>query len=285
MHRYRQHVDVTFSVSEIYIGGESLRFVVGVYQRKSFQPTEMSYQRGRNLGHRHANHITDGGSLVKRIDNAARTPLYLTNQNGRFSISQSQLKSLWPGAMDLARQQGNQTLYANDLINRPYRSIEERDSCNLAIDFLRSCSVSMSAPTSHGLLHMSIFDGLAKNALDSYRRNDATLLQKDLKNLMDFFLCLTRLFDPEHGIGRAVYNEVIDMGLCAAPLIAIIPPSMYELTHRMWTMTSYDSDIIVRMVKAIPPPDQKDLGEVAKAVIAAGGDATFAPKVVAAVFY
>ena len=198
-------------------------------------------------------------------------------------MSQSRLKAVWPRAMDLGRQRGNHVLNAHDLANRHYYSDEERKHCHLAIDWLRSRLLSWPTPTSHGLLQTSIFDDRAENLRNSYlnKNMDPLLFQMDLDNFLDFFISLTKLFDPGHGIGRAVYNEVIDMGLRAAPLVATDPEAMHELTYYMWTMTGYDSKIIVRMVNAISPLEQRDLEEVAKDYIIEGEQTRFSVKVIA----
>jgi hypothetical protein len=242
----------------------------------------MDYNRRRAHINRIHNRLADGSPLIKRNDNAARAKMYLSNRNGSFPISQEQMEAICPGGMDLARKLGNRVLDARDLVGKRYISDRERDSCDLAFDWLRSRVVSWPTKTSAGLLQTSIFDTRVENLRNSYRNRDSRSFQEDLDDLMDFFESLTLLFGPGQQIGRAVYDEVIEMGLQAAPLVAIDTAAMYQLTFHMWTMMNYNTKIIVRMVNAISLYEQMELEDLAKDKIKAGENVSFAVKIVTA---
>jgi hypothetical protein len=80
------------------------------------------------------------------------------------------------------------------------------------------------------------------------------------------------LYGPRKALGRDILNEVLDMGLEAAPLVAYVPEIMFELTQYMWKMTNCNDRIIESMILAIPPQDQNGLFQFGKNEILNGNN-------------
>lgn len=218
---------------------------------------------------------------MKRNDSAARSPMVIVGRSGPFAISQTQLGRIWPGGIQRARELGNQVLRASDILGRPYKSPGERESCYLALDWLKSRAVPWPRLTSAGFVQNSIFDVRAENLRSAFRTGDPQSIQKELVDFLELFESLEKLFARGHGIGRDVVHEVIDMGLEAAPLVAFYPDGMYALTQCMWRMSGYDSSIIQRMINAISPIDQQELQDHAKNLIIQGANVNFSVKIIA----
>ena len=52
--------------------------------------------------------------------------------------------------MNQARAIGNRVLYAEDVLARPFESANERESCNVALDWLKSRAVAWPQASGNG---------------------------------------------------------------------------------------------------------------------------------------
>jgi hypothetical protein len=196
----------------------------------------------------------------------------IVSRSGPFQISQRRLQNLWPGGMNQARAIGNRVLYAEDVLARPFESASERESCNVALDWLKSRAVAWPQASGNGYSQTSIYDDRADNLRSAFRSGDPYTLFAALKDCLEFFESLNMLYGPRKALGRDILNEVLDMGLEAAPLVAYVPEILFELTQYMWKMTNCNDRIIESMILAIPPQDQNGLFQFGKNEILNGNN-------------
>ncbi|PSS16579.1 hypothetical protein M430DRAFT_35319, partial [Amorphotheca resinae ATCC 22711] len=210
-------------------------------------------------------------SLVKRRDDAHRVPMTILSQTGPFQISQRRLSNLWPAGMNRARMLGNRVLGAGDVLGRPYESPDEYETSNQAIEWLKYRALNWprhtrGCPNHRGGNYDQMFTLRVERLRDAWRTGDEGLLFDELRQTLEFFEALSKLFGRDGGVSPGLYDEVQEMGLHAAPLAAYVPEAMFYLILYMWRMTGYDQDIIRSMIYAIPPVDQAGLYEFAKAM-------------------
>lgn len=178
---------------------------------------------------------------VKRPDNASRTLIHINAESGMFKVSQSQLQGTWPGGIERARSLGNHVLYPKDIIGR-HPLNEDKKAANTAFEWLKS----HLAPSSQ---QINPFD----KCMERLRRVEAYGYSLGLsKWLDDFFLFLyaIELLFVDHGVGKDMKDDVVSMGLQAAPVLAPCPRAAFKLIRAMWKILKEDK-IVSQIVNTI----------------------------------
>jgi hypothetical protein len=181
----------------------------------------------------------------------------------------------------MAQQLGNRVIHARDILGRDFESREERDSWNIALKWVKSRLTPWPMPTHNGYeAQYSLFDDLIHKVRNAFRSRDFREIDRSLEELIELFRSLELLFGT-HGVGPSVRQEVLAMGLEAAPLVSEEPSAMYNIMMCMWSMMKGNDMIIYHMFNAISPNDQDSLAEYAKEDILRGRDHAVAAKIIA----
>lgn len=181
----------------------------------------------------------------------------------------------------MAQQLGNRVIHARDILGRDFESRQERDSWTLALEWVKSRLTPWPMPTYNGYeAQYSPFDDHISKLRNAFRSRDFRQVDRSLEELVELFRSLELLFGT-HGVGPSVKQEVLAMGLEAAPLVSEEPSVMYDIVMCMRSMMKGNEMIVYHMFNAISPNDQHSLAEYAKEDILRGRDHPVAAKIIA----
>lgn len=181
----------------------------------------------------------------------------------------------------MAQQLGNRVIQSRDILGQDFESRYEHESWNLALEWLKSRLKPWPMPTYNGYeAQYSLFDDRILKLRSAFRSGDPIEIHHCRTKFIELFHSLELLFGT-HGVGPSVRDEVLAMGLQAAPLISHDPSAMYDIVKCMWSITRNYRMIVHHLFHAISPDDQDSLADYAKEDILYGDDHPVAAKIIA----